>query len=279
MRGRLLLLIALGMPALAAAADPTPWEKHAERENRWREDGLTLIPYRANYFFPFTYNTSPHATSENDPKHVEAKFQLSFKVLILENLWYSDTHLFFGYTQLSLWQVYDRDRSAPFRDTNYEPELFFSFESPWWAEGTALRQFDIGVNHQSNGRSLPDSRGWNRVFANAMFDLDWLLIGVKPWVYLSESGSRRENPDITDYMGYGELTASFGWKNHVLAIMGRNNFDFQKNRGALRVDYSFPLTRILTGMVQYFTGYGESLIDYNRPNNRFSLGIALSDWR
>jgi len=56
---------------------------------------------------------------------------------------------------------------------------------------------------------------------------------------------------------------------------------FDGNKGAIRLDYSFPLTRHLTGLVQYFSGYGESLLDYNRPNNRFSIGMpsAIGDHR
>jgi phospholipase A1 len=115
------------------------------------------------------------------------------------------------------------------------------------------------------------------VYANFLFDRDGIALGFKPWIRLA-SLDNKDNPDIGHYMGYGEVTVSYFRKNHVLSAMFRNNLRFNRNRGAFEMDYSFPLSRTLTGLLQYFTGYGESLIDYNRPNNRFSIGLALSNF-
>jgi len=235
---------------------------------------VALFPHRPNYLFPITYNTSPHATASHHAQHKEAKFQLSFKVLLLDQLFRRDAQLYFAYTQLAMWQVYDQSNSAPFRDINFEPEVFLTFDAKYQFGKLVLRQIDYGLNHQSNGVTPPDSRSWNRAYARFLFDSNPFSVAVKPWIRLPEN-HEDDNPDILDYMGYGEITLFLKRKNHVLSLMLRNNLNIDENKGAFELNYSFPLTRTLTGLAQWFNGYGESLVVYNQPNNRFSIGIAL----
>jgi phospholipase A1 len=265
----------LAAHVLAADSPTSLWEKRAEREADWRHQGLSLVPYRANYFFPFTYNTTPHPTPTNEAQYKEAKYQFSFKVLLVDQLFDPGIHLFFGYTQLSLWQVYDRKKSAPFRDINHEPEIILSLDSNRTIHDIVLRQTEFGLSHQSNGTGPPESRSWNRFYANFLFDHKNLALELKPWIRLPDFGDD-DNRDIEHYLGYGEVTVSYFRRNHIWSLMFRNNLQFRHNRGAIEVNYSFPLTRTLTGLLQWFSGYGESLIDYNNRNNRFSLGLALS---
>jgi phospholipase A1 len=276
-KARVLLALAFLGAAAAARADDapvSPWERRAEQEQKWRAEGLPLIPHRTNYFFPFTYNTSPHPTSATKAESVEAKFQFSVKVLLWNDIAHSDLDLYFAYTQLSMWEIYNRSQSAPFRDTNHEPEVFVSWPTtqPLW--GATLRRVDVGLDHQSNGVNRPDSRSWNRAFAQALYDWDNFAFTVRPWIRLPDTDGNDDNPDIEKYMGYGEFTVEYFRRNHLLSVMVRDNMRF-RNRGAVRMDYTFPMTRNLTGLVQWFNGYGESLIDYNRPDNRFSIGLAL----
>jgi phospholipase A1 len=178
---------------------------------------------------------------------------------------------------MSFWQVYDQNRSAPFRDTNYEPELIVALDTQRHFGEFVMRRVDFGAVHQSNGTGPPDSRTWNRLYGKFYFDRDRLSFTFKPWIRIHDSPTRKDNRDIDRFMGYGEATVSYVRKNHILSVLVRNNLE-SKNRGAVQLDYTFPLTDNLTGLLQYFSGYGESLLDYNQSNNRFSVGIALSDW-
>ena len=89
-----------------------------------------------------------------------------------------------------------------------------------------------------------------------------------------------DNPDITDYMGHGEVRAAWQRNDHVVTMMIRNQLESGFEDGAVELSWSFPVFNYpyLKGYLQYFYGYGESLIDYNNKVNRIGLGISVTDW-
>jgi outer membrane phospholipase A len=185
-----------------------------------------------------------------------------------------------AYTQLAFWQLYNSAFSSPFRDTNYEPEVLVNLRTDYKILGFDGRFLNIGYNHQSNGRSRPLSRSWNRIVANVGFEKDNFNLLLKTWYRLPEEDCNDDNPDITRYMGYGELWGTLYWKKQRFAVMLRNNLR-SENLGAVQLDWSFPLPLIsdkFSIYVQYFNGYGESLLDYNTSVNRISAGFMLVDW-
>lgn len=66
---------------------------------------------------------------------------------------------------------------------------------------------------------------------------------------------------------------------HSFALLARNNLSVDHNRGALQLDWRFPLYRNLKGYLQLFSGYGASMIDYNYRQTTVGIGISLSDWQ
>ena len=105
-------------------------------------------------------------------------------------------------------------------------------------------------------------------------------MSFKPWYRIPEEASDDDNPDITDYMGHGELSAAYKWDKHVFSAMSRNNIESGFSKGAVELAWSFPLGDwpYLKGYLHWYSGYGESLIDYNSHVNTIGIGISLTDW-
>jgi phospholipase A1 len=178
-----------------------------------------------------------------------------------------------------MWQFYNNANSAPFRDTNYEPEVMLTWDTDRDVFGWRLSRIDYALNHQSNGRSKPLSRSWNRAIATAYLTRGHFGVMVRPWFRFPENERDDDNPDIEHYLGHGEITLSYSHRRQLVSAMFRNNLSLTDNKAALQVDYTFPLTRVLRGLVQYFYGYGECLLDYNNKSNRIGVGFALSEWK
>ena len=242
--------------------------------------------YNPNYFLIARYsdnvNNAPFTpifqAAQQAPQPLdstEAKFQISFKV----RLWTTDDRrwgVWAAYTQQSQWQVYNAELSRPFRETNYMPELFVSYRPGLEFGGFHWRLLNVGFNHQSNGRAEPLSRSWNRLFAEFGIERGNFALLAKAWYRIPESAGKDDNPDITDYYGYAGLNAIYKWRDHSFAFMARGNIGTGK--GAAQFTWTSPrFLGPLRGYVQAFTGYGESMIDYNWNQSTIGVGIALND--
>jgi phospholipase A1/A2 len=233
------------------------------------------------------------ATVAEDYRTTETRLQLSARVKVLKDIFTksdgqrSDA-LWVGFTQQSYWQFFSGGISRPFRSTDYEPEAMYVYPTDVALPlGWRIRYTGAGISHQSNGRTLPQSRSWNRAYLMAGMELDNRFeLEARVWKRLSESGGSDDNPGITDYIGRGELTGTWHMdKVNTFAATVRHPLR-SEGHGSLRLDYFRALgkgNRIgnlndLRLHVQYFTGYGDSLLDYNRARNVLSVGLALVDW-
>lgn len=258
-----------------------------EAEKRNKYSPFSLQPYRPNYVLFGSYNFSgtneaPYRGTaligDESFEPYEVKFQLSLKVPIADELLGWGDHLFVGYTNRSFWQAYNSKISKPFRETNHEPEVWMSFDNKWTLGGWRNRLIDLGLVHQSNGRSGTLSRSWDRAYFRMVFEKDNSAFMIKPWLRFPESSGQDDNPDITHYMGNAEFRFITKQDRHQFSVLVRNNFDEQDNKGAIELGYSFPVHRNLNAYVQWFYGYGESLIDYDYKNNTVSIGVKLGNW-
>ena len=227
---------------------------------------------------PTSPNPDNTVTTPQELTSVEAKFQLSFKTKFVENVFGDNGDIWGGYTQSSRWQVYNGDQSRPFRETNYEPEVMLVFRNNYSIGGWKGRMAGIGINHQSNGRSDPLSRSWNRVILNVGLDRENWAFVVRPWWRIKE-GHDDDNPDIEDFIGRGDAMLVYSKGGHEFSVLGRHSLrGGDASHGALQMDWGFPIDRSLRGHVQLFHGYGESLIDYNHKATYVGLGISLLEW-
>jgi phospholipase A1 len=243
---------------------------------------FTLTARRPNYII-HTYSEDPNQepyefTGDSDRlDNSEVKFQLSFQTKVADDMFGKQADLWFSYTQVAFWQLYSDDISSPFRETNYEPEVYAAFLTNYDFLGLTGRSINFGLNHQSNGRGDPLSRSWNRVFAEFVFVRDDFGLSFKPWYRIEESSSDDDNPDIEDYLGNYEFRAFQRWGDHLFSVMLRNVFD-DDNHYNSELQWSFPIKRRLRGLVQWYNGYGENLIDHDHKSNRIGVGILMTDW-
>ncbi|GHC31570.1 phospholipase A [Aidingimonas halophila] len=250
-------------------------------EEQSERNPFSITTYRRNYLMPWSYNTNPNesqfraANDGADVDNAEVMFQFSAKFSLADELFGETGDLYFAYTQRSWWQAYNSENSSPFRETNFEPEFFVSFDNDWDWLGWTNTQNRIAINHQSNGQSGDESRSWNRLYLDSVFQRgDW-AVSVAPHWRIPESRSEDDNPDIEKYMGYGDITLAHRFNdNHEASLMVRGN-PGAGHMGA-QLDYSWPFFGNVRAHIQYYNGYGESLIDYDHDNNRLSLGFSLN---
>lgn len=229
--------------------------------------------------FPQSENPQNTVKEDQNLTSTEAKFQLSLKTKAVENILGDNGDLWLGYTQSSRWQVYNSEESRPFRETNYEPEASFVLRTNYDLFGLNWRMLGLTINHQSNGRSDPLSRSWNRVMLNLGFEKDNFALMVRPWYRFEENRDDDNNPEIKNYIGRGDMTAFYRHNEHDFSLMLRHTLKGgDDNRGAIQFDWSFPISGRLRGQFQLFDGYGESLIDYNHRATYVGLGVSLMNW-
>ena len=264
-------------------------EKRIKYENYSERNPFSLTAHKMNYILPYTYsdniNTSvyssiPNYNVSNSFKHEEAKFQISLKVPVYHSIFNESDKVYFGITLKSLWQVYASGASRPFRNTDYNPEIFYVTKLPKYQNRDSF--LTTGLEHESNGQIQYLSRSWNKFYIKVGTEGDNYAIGLKTWYRLPEKQkafpfdpSGDDNPDIQDYYGHFELSGIYKYNNFNYSFIGRHNFDTGK--GYLELGMTFPLYANVKGYVQFVNGYGETLIDYNHFQRRIGVGVVFSD--
>ncbi|MDO8312988.1 MAG: phospholipase A [Sideroxyarcus sp.] len=288
----------------AASATPAAATERSYLTQLWNLDDLSnrdpsklgrIQPYRQTYLMlkrtgnPNRQPGSPaigrSTLAPNDIDMSEAKFQLSFKADIgnqrnIDFLGISTVRFWWAYTQQSNWQVFNIRNSSPYRETVYEPELIATLGT---GHASGLKLINLGWVHQSNGRSLPESRGWYRVYVQGGWEWnDMTSVLLRGWRRVQENPLKDDNPDIIEYAGRADLVIR--WeprdKSQAIAILLRNNLHGTNNRGYAQIDWATPVNvgHAARMHIQVTSGYGESLIDYNHHQNTISLGFSFREW-
>ena len=261
--------------------------KAREYINDWSKETFGLTPYQPNYVLPFGYTGSTYKTyTPNDGTYLnyEAELQISFKFALAKNLMGLGETYFAAYTQKAFWQIYKY--SSPFRETNYSPELFMTI--PLGEKHTfGPKILTLGYWHLSNGQGnikktvnaslYPEldnrSRNLNRLYAKLTFQHQSLVWDATLWYPFGNYAD--DNPDIMNYIGYGSLSAMYFYKKHLISAKLWGNLI--RKKGALELTYSYPgKVKGVYFFGKIFTGYAESMIDYNRNITKISVGVSFS---
>lgn len=282
-----LSLLLLGLSINASAAINFD-ETKAEYESLLQKKFI-LLPHKGTYLLPVSYNGNPQQQEYKElrqntdfkdrgefNRNLEAEFQISFLILTNKNVFNTSWNMFLGYTHHAWWQIYNEDWSRPFRETNYEPEIFARklYDTPLDLGITKLGLIDIGYVHESNGQVQELSRSWDRVFIRGGFLFEHFVAQVSLWYRLPEAESIDDNPDIQDYLGYGDINlVGLGEDGRIEMRLTPGI----KNYG-VEIGYSSPWKEGLRFYTKIGHGYGLSLIDYNYETNRIAFGFSIADY-
>jgi phospholipase A1/A2 len=293
----------VGAPPEAKAAaeaagqglQPSFLSKFWELDDADKRGTFNFTGFRPNFLLPVhattRINTAPTSPtpgrtgSFQDYQRVEAKMQISLRTKLAQNVLLPGADIWGAFTQQSLWQIYNQAESKPFRSTDYEPELIYVVPTP-----EALRRLPFGwqwrfgsvaLAHQSNGQSDPLSRSWNRSYAALGFERSDTSLIVRLNKRFREDVADDDNPDLTDYRGRGDIQLNWTPGRATATLLWRTTFkDFK--RGSLQFDWSYPVEpenpRALRWYVQLFSGYGETLLDYNFRQTSLGLGLTLFEF-
>jgi phospholipase A1 len=273
----------------AAKPGESLFERRVASELRAVREPFALLPHRPIYLSPISVQERTGSSAEGGPQGVETTFQISFKFPMARPLFEGRLLPFFAYTGRAWWQVYDAQASRPFREYNHEPE--FVMAVPIKSDeilGWRPRLVSLAFNHNSNGQTGSLSRSWNRLVGEVWLDRDedfWA--SLRMWKRIPERAKQDpldtdgdDNPDITRYLGHAELKIGRALSaGSNLTLTWRQSLR-SGGKGALQLDWSQPIEQspALRWYAGLFTGYGDSLIDYDRRIDRISLGVMLADW-
>jgi len=224
-------------------------------EAKGEEPTISLVPHYDNYFVPASKYIIYDEQGEVIDEFTEAKFQISVKTELLN---YKDWQLVVAFTQESWWDVYNKENSRPFRETNYNPQVFI--RTPKW-NGF---QFDVGYWHESNGQTELFSRSWDRFFFESTWENETFVLRGKFWnvlLYEHEQMARDlGNFDGTVIIKFGDNWwtlnggsnrgyISFSHPNWIFPNSLKTVYSYQRGKGDNQLQWDQDIERIGVGLM------------------------------
>lgn len=259
-------------------------DKSKESMQKWINAEFGLQPYRTNYLLPFgianrTYRT--HTTDEVSTNK-EAEIQVSLKLKVGSGLFHLGEKYYLSYTQHAFWQIYTR--SAPFRESIYNPEAFVVFPINDRKSYFQIRSVKVALAHMSNGQPNTEnnpvyngfnlSKSINYIYTTLRLQHKTLISDLTLMTPFLGTADLSDNPDIMKYLGYTKVKFTYFYNEHMFSLMLRGNIDSKK--GAVEATYSYPVYKSSYLYAKVFSGYMESLIDYNHYVTKFAIGMSFS---
>ncbi|WP_457747036.1 phospholipase A [Sulfurimonas sp.] len=266
-----------------------PNDTSKENMEIWLKSVFGLQPYRENYILPFGYANKRYESKIPFVKYdnKEAEIQISLKLKVTDNLMGLNEKYFMSYTQHAFWQIYTY--SAPFRESLYNPEGFVIFPVEDENSMFHLRSVKVAIAHKSNGQPNTEevaitspgtvtgnlSKSINYFYTTIRLQHTTLITDITFLAPFPGTDNLSDNPDLMDYLGYNEVKFTYFYNDHMFTLMGRGNI--ATGKGAVEATYSYPLRKDKSYLyMKIFSGYVESLIDYNKNITKFAIGFSFS---
>ncbi len=252
----------------------------------WLDDIFGLQPYKANYILPFGIADKPYISPLPDVvtyDKKEAEIQVSLKLEVAHNLLGFDAKYYLAYTQQAFWQIYIY--SSPFRESLYNPEGFMVIPINDKGSIFQIRSLKVAIAHKSNGQpntsDIPEFNGFNLsksinyFYSTLRLQHKSLITDLTLLLPFPGTDNLSDNPDLMKYLGYTKAKFTYFHNKNMFSLMLRGHIETL--RGAAEATYSYPLRKDKSYFyMKFFSGYVESLIDYNHNITKLSIGVSFS---
>ncbi len=246
---------------------PTSGPLDADSIRRALDNGPYFSLYKDNYFtMGTTVNQKPSRTNS------DVKFQVSIAQRLTKSTLPFNTYLFLFYTQKCMWNVFEE--SMPMRDLNFNPGI--GLAKHLFVKNRYVGKLTLLVEHESNGRDGADSRSWNKISlaCNVFIDPNFMIHG-KAWIPIVDG---QNNKDILDYCGIYQTGFTYTTPNKrfgfALTLVKRRGWNLNYN-SIWEINYRLFKKENQFLFLQYYNGYGENLLDYNKFHSRLRVGIVI----
>lgn len=246
---------------------PTSGPLDADSIRRALDNGPYFSLYKDNYFtMGTTVNRKPSRTNS------DVKFQVSIAQRLTKSTLPFNTYLFLFYTQKCMWNVFEK--SMPMRDLNFNPGI--GLAKHLFVKNRYVGKLTLLVEHESNGRDGADSRSWNKISlaCNVFIDPNFMIHG-KAWIPIVDG---QNNKDILDYCGIYQTGFTYTTPNKrfgfALTLVKRRGWNLNYN-SIWEINYRLFKKENQFLFLQYYNGYGENLLDYNKFHSRLRVGIVI----
>ena len=235
--------------------------------------GNHLTPYEPIYFLLGNYPAA------------EFQFSLKYQLFDFTNSWFPLTNLYFAYTQTSFWDLISSDPS--FFDTSYKPSIF-AYHPEVFTTSRKFFRLDLqgGAEHESNGRGGTMERSLYTAYLQPTFIFGrpghvQLTLQPRAWTYFWVG---HNNPDIAQFRGYADLVSALTLKNDPnswanFQIASRFRIGDEGDHAGIQIDLRYKIPHFNPAIdLQYFTGYGQTLRQYNVESHGFRAGLCIWYW-
>jgi len=201
-------------------------------------------------------------------------------------LWPFESGIYFAYTQLSYWKIFDT--SSPFKDNNYMPEVFYKFESRRNLFNIFIPGLDYvqisPYSHRSNGReSGPADRGEDKYYGEIQVSKGQVYnFGARGKVF-NYYHIANGNKDINDYHKNYEASVFFKLRSRNVKYLDKEEISFSWGGNPLDKGWAMGeiSLRILTTYIQpklyiqWFHGYDEFMLNYDKKTSAVRAGLIF----